>query len=51
MLQVICAIVEHNNKVLICEQSASMKLPLKGEFLRGKIEKSESKATCLGRRF
>ncbi|WP_245935805.1 NUDIX domain-containing protein [Sphingobacterium athyrii] len=46
MLQVTCAIIEHANKILICQRSASMKLPLKWEFPGGKIETGESKEGC-----
>jgi len=49
MLQVTCTIIEHNNKVLICQRSATMKLPMKWEFPRGKIEQDESKEDCLQR--
>ncbi|MBD1435172.1 (deoxy)nucleoside triphosphate pyrophosphohydrolase [Sphingobacterium sp. DN00404] len=49
MLHVTCAIIEHNNKILICQRSASMKLPLKWEFPGGKIEGEESKEECLKR--
>ena len=49
MLQVTCALIEHDNKVLICQRSAIMKLPLKWEFPGGKIEAGESKAACLRR--
>jgi 8-oxo-dGTP diphosphatase len=49
MLQVTCAIIEHNNKVLICQRSATMKLPMKWEFPGGKIEHGESKEDCLQR--
>lgn len=49
MLQVTCAIIEHNNKVLICQRSATMKLPMKWEFPGGKIEQDESKEDCLQR--
>ncbi|PUV25132.1 (deoxy)nucleoside triphosphate pyrophosphohydrolase [Sphingobacterium athyrii] len=49
MLQVTCAIIEHANKILICQRSASMKLPLKWEFPGGKIESGESKEDCLRR--
>ncbi|MCS4225758.1 sialate O-acetylesterase [Sphingobacterium sp. BIGb0165] len=47
MLQVTCAIIQHANKILICQRSASMKLPLKWEFPGGKIEAEESKEDCL----
>lgn len=43
MLQVTYAIIEHNNKVLICQRSATMTLPMKWEFPGRKIEQDESK--------
>jgi 8-oxo-dGTP diphosphatase len=49
MLHVTCAIIEHNNKILICQRSERMKLPLKWEFPGGKIENGESKENCLKR--
>jgi len=49
MLQVTCTIIEHNNKVLICQRSAAMKLPKKWEFPGGKIEQDESPEDCLQR--
>lgn len=49
MLQVTCAIIEHHNKVLICQRAATMKLPFKWEFPGGKIEEDESKEDCLKR--
>ncbi|RZF62210.1 (deoxy)nucleoside triphosphate pyrophosphohydrolase [Sphingobacterium corticibacterium] len=49
MLHVTCAIIEHNNKFLICQRSERMKLPLKWEFPGGKIENGESKENCLKR--
>ncbi len=49
MLQVTCAIIEHADKILICQRSTSMKLPLKWEFPGGKIEPGESKGDCLRR--
>lgn len=49
MLQVTCAIIVHDNKVLICQRSAAMKMPLKWEFPGGKIERNESKEGCLRR--
>lgn len=47
MLQVTCALIEHENKVLICQRSERMKLPLKWEFPGGKIEDGETKEQCL----
>ncbi|WP_223857499.1 NUDIX hydrolase [Sphingobacterium micropteri] len=32
MLLATCAIIEHNNKILICQPSEQMKLPLKWKF-------------------
>lgn len=49
MLHVTCAIIEHDNKILICQRSERMKLPLKWEFPGGKIERGESKEACLKR--
>lgn len=49
MLHVTCAIIEHNNKILICQRSERMKLPLKWEFPGGKVETGESKEDCLKR--
>ena len=47
MLYVTSALIEHNNKVLICQRSIKRKLPLKWEFPGGKIEHGESKAAYL----
>ena|SRR5690625_384556 len=49
MLQVTCAVIQKNNKFLICQRSKEMKLPLKWEFPGGKIEEGESKRECLKR--
>lgn len=49
MLHVTCAIIEHDNKILICQRSERMKLPLKWEFPGGKVETGESKEDCLKR--
>src|SRR5690554_748785 len=49
MLHVTCAIIQKENKILICQRSKEMKLPLKWEFPGGKIEKDESKKECLKR--
>lgn len=47
MLKVTCAIIRNNGKILICQRSEKMKLPLKWEFPGGKIEKNETKEQCL----
>lgn len=49
MIHVSCAIIRHKGKILICQRSSAMKLPLKWEFPGGKIEKGESKEACLVR--
>src|SRR5690606_22321373 len=49
MIHVSCAIIQHKGKILICQRSAEMKLPLKWEFPGGKIEQGESKEACLVR--
>lgn len=47
MIEVTCAIIEHNNKVLVTQRSKKMTLPLKWEFPGGKIEKDEKPEACL----
>ena len=47
MLEVTCAIIEWNNKVLVAQRSDSMSLPLKWEFPGGKIEENETAEICL----
>jgi 8-oxo-dGTP diphosphatase len=49
MLEVACAIIEWNNKVLVAQRSDTMSLPLKWEFPGGKIEENESAENCLVR--
>lgn len=49
MLQVTCAIIIKDHKVLICQRSTSMKMPLKWEFPGGKIEQGESQEDGLKR--
>jgi 8-oxo-dGTP diphosphatase len=48
-LQVACAIIEENGKVLATQRSAAMSMPLKWEFPGGKIEPGESPEECLRR--
>ena len=47
MIEVTCAIIEYNNKVLVTQRSEKMALPLKWEFPGGKIEKGETAEACL----
>jgi len=49
MLHVTCAIIIKNNKVLICQRSEKMRLPLKWEFPGGKVEPAESLEACIVR--
>ena len=49
LLHVTCAIIEKEDKVLICQRSATMSMPNKWEFAGGKIEEGESKEECLKR--
>ncbi|MHA6697703.1 (deoxy)nucleoside triphosphate pyrophosphohydrolase [Chryseobacterium sp. A321] len=49
MIHVTCAIIQHDHKILICQRSSTMTLPLKWEFPGGKIEQGESKQECLKR--
>ncbi|MGE0638143.1 MAG: (deoxy)nucleoside triphosphate pyrophosphohydrolase [Bacteroidia bacterium] len=47
MIDVTCAIILKENKVLVTQRSERMKLPLKWEFPGGKVEKNESEEHCL----
>lgn len=47
MIQVVCAVVINDNKILITQRSENMKLPLKWEFPGGKIEKGENEKAAL----
>src|SRR3546814_270620 len=48
MLIVTCAIIIHDSKVLICQRSSTVNLPLKWEFPGGKVEPGEDeKATIV----
>ncbi len=49
MLSVACAIIESNGKMLICQRSAAMRLPLKWEFPGGKVEPGEDEAFAIVR--
>lgn len=49
MLDVVCAIIISEDRVLICQRSEKMKLPLKWEFPGGKIESNESETDGLKR--
>lgn len=47
MLKVCCAIIEHQDKVLVAQRSESMLLPLQWEFPGGKVEKGETDEECI----
>lgn len=49
MLEVVCALIENDNKILICQRSEVMSLPLKWEFPGGKIKDGEAKVAALKR--
>ncbi len=48
-IQVSCAIIEREGRVLAARRSAAMSLPLKWEFPGGKIDPGESPEACLER--
>ena len=48
MIDVTCAIILNENKILVTQRSEKMNLPLKWEFPGGKIEKNETAENCLG---
>ena len=47
MIDVTCAIILKENKILVTQRSEKMSLPLKWEFPGGKIEKNETEENCL----
>ncbi|PPK99338.1 (deoxy)nucleoside triphosphate pyrophosphohydrolase [Parapedobacter indicus] len=49
MLRVTCAIIIHNEKILICQRSNTMNLPLKWEFPGGKVEPGEDETRTIVR--
>ena len=49
MVDVICAIILVNDKVLVTQRSATMKMPFKWEFPGGKLESDESEIDCIKR--
>jgi 8-oxo-dGTP diphosphatase len=48
-LQVACAIIEHEGKILAVQRNECMNLPLKWEFPGGKIHQGESPEQCVVR--
>jgi 8-oxo-dGTP diphosphatase len=49
MINVTCAIIFFDNKILVTQRSEKMKLPLKWEFPGGKLEDGESEIDCIKR--
>jgi 8-oxo-dGTP diphosphatase len=47
MIDVTCAIIISNNKILCVQRSAIMSMPSKWEFPGGKLEEGESEEECL----
>lgn len=48
-INVTCAIIIKDNKILVTQRSEKMKLPLKWEFPGGKLEENESEIDCVKR--
>lgn len=49
MLNVTCAIIQFEDRILVTQRSEKMKLPLKWEFPGGKLEKNENEEECIKR--
>lgn len=49
MINVTCAIIKIDNKILVTQRSEKMKSPLKWEFPGGKLEDNESELDCIKR--
>jgi 8-oxo-dGTP diphosphatase len=49
MINVTCAIIYFNDKILVTQRSEKMKSPLKWEFPGGKLEDDESEIDCIKR--
>jgi 8-oxo-dGTP diphosphatase len=49
VVDVTCAIIERDGRVLAAQRSESMSMPLKWEFPGGKLESGEDPASCLVR--
>lgn len=49
MLQVVCAVIQFNNKILIAQRSATMSQPLCWEFPGGKVKEGEYSTDALVR--
>ena len=49
MINVVCAVIQKDNKILIAQRSEKMKLPLKWEFPGGKLEDGEDEKRAIVR--
>lgn len=49
IINVTCAIILKDKKILVAQRSEKMKLPLKWEFPGGKLEFNESEVDCIKR--
>lgn len=49
MINVTCAIILKDSKILVAQRSEKMKLPLKWEFPGGKLELNENEVDCIKR--
>lgn len=49
MINVTCAIIFFESKILVTQRSEKMKLPLKWEFPGGKVEEHENEIECIKR--
>jgi len=49
MINVTCAIIYNQGKILVTQRSIKMKLPLKWEFPGGKLEPFENEKDCIKR--
>ena len=49
MINVTCAIIFFDSKILVTQRSQKMKLPLKWEFPGGKLESAENEEDCIKR--
>lgn len=49
IVNVTCAIILIENKILVAQRSDKMKLPLKWEFPGGKLEENETEIDCVKR--
>ena len=47
IIDVTCALIQNQGKILVVQRGKKMKLPLKWEFPGGKIEDGESEEDCL----